>query len=349
MFLNIGYSHEWWHAHHGINFDESFYHDPIKKLSTQDRMDEWMRSRFAKWGIFEQPNNTKVVSSPVIAIEPYGHRFIPAMFGVPLRYAADQPPWAHPVMLDDAEILSRKPIMREEFAAHPFVREIMRQHKLLKNTGRPCSAQQNLGSVTNSMIYMRGSDLFYDFHDKPEVMHHLLELITEMMIVAYDYFCEVDGYTSPLGIGNCSVAMISPRVYREFCFPNDMRLMNHARLRNVPFSIHQDSRIDPYIPMYQPFDYLSSFDIGCDSDVHLFRRAFPEIEINIFLYTGTLHSHSAPQLHDLILEMAEQGKPYSRVGFSVYDIDPGVPDEKIDSICDAWLSLKENDNHSHTF
>lgn len=341
MFLNIGYSHEWWHLHQGIDFDESFYHDPLKKLANQDRMDAWMRKRFAPWGLFETPTDTKVVSSPTIAIEPYGHRFIPVMFGTPLLYSADQPPWAQEITLDDDEIMSRKPLAREEFAAHPFVREIVRQYALLKAAGRPCSAQQNLGSVANTMIYLRGPNLFYDFYDKPKVMHHLLELITEMMITAYDYFCDVDGCVTPLGIGNCSVAMFSPAVYREFCFPNDLRLMNHARSRNVTFSIHQDSRIDPYIPAYQPFDYLSGFDIGCDSDIRMFRDAFPDIEINIFLYTGTLHSHSASQLYNLIIDMAEQGRPYSRVGFSVYDIDPGVSEDKIDSICDAYVFLKE--------
>jgi len=343
MFLNIGYSHEWWHTRHGISFDESLYRDPIKKLSNQNFMDEWMRDRFAKWGLFQTPRDTRVISSPTVAIEPYGHRFIPAMFGVPLRFAADQPPWAHAILLDDAEIQSRKPVTREEFAAHPLVREIVRQHDILKSIskseGQTCSSQQNLGSVANTMIYLRGSDLFYDFRDKPEVIYRLLELITEMMITAYDYFCEVDGYVSPLGVGNCSVAMISPRIYEEFCCPNDLQLMNHARSRNVPFTIHQDSRIDPYIPVYRPFDYLNGFDIGCDSDVRLFREAFPEIEINIFLYTGTLHSLNALQLYDLVITLAQQGRPYSKVGFSVYDIDPGVPEEKIDAICEAHTRL----------
>jgi len=349
MFLNLGYSNEWWHVNHGFSFEEGLYRDPLRKLVVQQRMDDLMREKFARWDLLGHLDKTSVLSRPSVDIEPFGHRFIPAMFGVPIRYAKDQPPWANTIRLDDNFIMSLKPLTREEFAKHPLVDEIVRQHALLKKEGYSCSTQQNLGSVMNSAIYMRGMDLFYDFTDRPELVHQLFDLITNVMLLSYDYFCEIDEYRSPLGVGNCSVAMLSPSLYKEFCYPYDLRIMNHAKKCGVSFSVHQDSRIDSFIGVYKnAFDHLAGFDIGCDSNVRLFREAFSDLMINVFIYTGTLRSMTAEQLYDLILRLAEEGRPYSQIGFSVYDIDVHIGDEKIESICDACTLLKEKEKEMAT-
>jgi hypothetical protein len=341
MFLNIGYSNEWWYANHGFSFEEELYQDPLRKLAVQHHMDGLLREKFAKWDFLGHLEDTSVLSRPSVDIEPFGHRFIPAMFDVPVCYAKDQAPWASTIRLDDDFIMSLEPLAPEAFANDPRVGEIVRQHTLLKTKGHTCSTQQNLGSVMNSAIYMRGMDLFYDFNDRPELVHKLFDLITQVMLLSYDYFSEIDGYRAPLGVGNCSVAMLSPKIYREFCYPYDLRIMEHAKKCNVSFAVHQDSCIDAFIPVYKnAFDSLLSFDIGGDSNVRLFREAFPNLMINVFIYTSVLRTLTAGQLYDLILRLAEEGQPYSQIGFSVYDIDPQVGDEKIESICDAYALLK---------
>jgi len=246
--------------------------------------------------------------------------------------------------LDDGFIASLAPLTRDEFASHPLVCEIVRQHGILKAEGHLCSSQQNLGSVMNSAIYLRGMDLFYDFSDRPELVHQLFDLITNVMLLSYDYFSEIDGYRTPLGVGNCSVAMLSPKIYQTFCYPYDLRIMNHAKKRGVSFSVHQDSCIDSFIQVYKnAFDSLACFDIGCDSNVRLFREAFPDLTINVFIYTGTLRSMTAEQLYDFILRLAEEGQPYSQIGFSAYDIDVQVSDEKVESICEAYAVLRQRE------
>ena len=129
MFLNIGYSNEWWHANHGFSFDEELYRDPLRKLAVQHRMDELLYEKFAKWDFLAHMEDTSVLSRPSVNIEPYGHRFVPAMFGIPVCYAKDQAPWAMTQRLDDDFIMSLKPITRVAFANDPRVREIVRQQQ----------------------------------------------------------------------------------------------------------------------------------------------------------------------------------------------------------------------------
>ena len=343
MFLNIGFSNEWWHTHYGIDFDKELYMNPFKKMSTQDKMDAIMRKEYGDWGFLDNLENTSVLSRPSVGIEPYGHRFIPAMFGSQISYKSDQAPWAQTIALSKEHIMSMSAITEDEFSSHPLVREISRQKYELEKNGIVCSVQQNLGSVMNTAIYLRGMDLFYDFYDEPELVCKLFSLITNMMLTSYDYFSKVDGTKSPLGVGNCSVAMLSPQVYAEFVRPFDQRIMEHARNAAVPFALHQDSLIDAFIPAYKDFNYIHSFDIGCDSDVGLFRSEFPDVDINVFLYTSTLRSFSEVELYDFMLDIATKGAPLNKIGFSVFDIDIEVPQSKIESICKAFAWLKKQE------
>lgn len=346
MFLYFGYTNEWWNKRHGISFDKETYMNPIKRMRDQEKMDTVMYEMFHKWRFLDHIDGN---SRPPVSIEPYGHRFIPAMFGAPIDYQADQAPWAQTIKLERDYIMSLRPITEDEYANHPLVRDIIRQRGILMENGRVCTIRQNLGGVMNTAIYLRGDDLFYDFYDDPEMVHKLLDLITNMILVSYDHSCKIDGnWESPLGVGNCTVAMLSPQIYAEFLRPYDMRIMEHARAKGVSFGIHHDSLADPFIPVYKSFDYLNSFDIGCDTDVALFRREFPDVNINVYFYASTFINLNAKELFDFMVETAEKGGPLDKIGFTASDIDIDVPMDKVEAICEAYAYLKDKEERNRT-
>ena len=176
MFLNLGFSNEWWNLNYGIDFSEKTHMDPIKKVRQQDFMDSIMREKFGVWGFLENITGTAVLSRPSVAVEPYGHRFIPAMFGASVNYKYNQAPWAVTSVLEKDYIMELNPATEEQFSKSPIVREISRQCNILNDNGIKCSAQQNLGSVMNTAIYLRGMDLFFDFKDNPEMVRRLFYL-----------------------------------------------------------------------------------------------------------------------------------------------------------------------------
>lgn len=340
MFLNLGFSNAWWNKLYSLDFSEYIYMDPLEKVRCQDFMDSVIRERFGRFGFLDNLNETAVLSQPSVAVEPYGHRFIPAMFGSPVRYCYNQAPWAETFMLDKDYIMTLEPLTKEQFTAHPLVREIVRQCNILKVRGRKCSAQQNLGSVMNTAIYLRGMELFLDFEDNPEMVHKLFSLITSMMLTSYDYFCGIDGKQSSLGVGNCTVTMLSPQIYEQFVRPYDIAVMDHAKSHGIPFMVHQDSNVDPFVKSYKSFYYLNSFDIGCDTNITRFRSEFPDIKINVFIYTSVLHEKNERELFDYIVGIAVKGGSLDRIGFSVFDIDDNVPMERVESLCKAYMFLK---------
>jgi uroporphyrinogen-III decarboxylase len=335
MFLNIGFSYQWWHKNYGLHFDERFYFDIGCKIKTQAYMQDTACKRFDWYAKLAEGVRDNVVSSPNIAVEPYGHRFIPAMFGCGVGYADTHTPWALNRILSPGEIEAMTYMTMEEFREDERVKLITRQVKELREKAGWYSAQQNLGSVINTAIYLRDMELFTDFYERPETVHKLYGLITNMMLLSYDYFSALDGAPTNTGVGNCSVCMISPEVYERFNRKYDLAVMEKARRAGVRFGMHQDSNVTRYIQSYKTFDYLYSFDIGWDTDIGLVRSAFPDTVLNIFLYTSFLQDRTPDEIKRDVKTLAEDAGDPSKTGFSCYDIDDGIPDEKVTALYDA--------------
>ena len=331
MFLNIGFSHEWWHRNYGFVFDESFYMDIANKAKIMRAMDEIMAERFP---YYTQNRGLKdsVISNPTIAVEPYGHRFIPALFGCEISYSKMITPWPRHTDLSDEEIMSMPFLTPGEFGDDEKVQVILRQAGEMRALGLACSTQQNTGSVINTAIYLR-KNLFTDFYDKPEIIHRLFALISNRIECSVKFFSEADGRAGDLGVGNCAVCMLSPKIYETFNRPCDLRIMELARSMGVRFSMHQDSDVTPYIESYKSFDYLYSFDVGQDTDIQAFRRVFPDVVINIFIYSAWLLGNDAEAIRRGVTELAAKAGPPELAGISCYDIDPGTEDEKIEALC----------------
>lgn len=98
--------------------------------------------------------------------------------------------------------------------------------------------QANLQGHYNTAWFLRGHDLLLDLYDCPELVHHLLDVITDTYIAANrmqkDLLGE-DGYTAwtpyrgttgvfSTRITECSVQLISADMYREFVLPYDSRI-----------------------------------------------------------------------------------------------------------------------------
>jgi len=334
MFLNIGFSYQWWNKNYGFRFGERHYRDIEAKLNTQAAMDDKLRSRFS-WHENLASSQGGVISSPTIGVEPFGHRFIPALFGCQVRYGDAHTPWAENHPLSPEEIDDIPMLTMDDFAKDEHVQVVMEQAELVKNRFGKAGTQQNLGSVANTAIYLRPMELFTDYYDRPKMVHKLFELITNRMKLAYSYFETKENEPACVGVGNCSVCMISPKIYEKFNRLYDLEMMELARSYGAQFSLHQDSDVTPYIDSYRAFDYLHSFDIGFDTDVKAFRAAFPKCKLNIFLYTSFLADRTRQEIvRDVQTLMADAGDPYL-AGFSCYDIDAHVGDDKVTALYEA--------------
>ncbi len=329
---SVGFSNSWWNKEYGIAFDESFFNNPVNRLEKYAFMRKTLLERFPLIG---KDFFNKYLGINEAYVNPYGDRFIPAVFGCGVSYQKDQAPWCIHNKLSVEQIKNMPYMTMNQFSDNSYVKNIIEQAKIVKRITGSAMSMQNSGSPINTAIYLRGIDLFTDYIYNPKAVHKLYSLITNVMILAYDYFSEVDGIKRMVDVGNCSVAMISPKQYEDFNQKYDLIMMEKARREKVAFHMHQDSDVTKYINSYKALKYLHVFDIGCDTDMLLFRKNFPGIILNIFIYNSFLFERTPEQIYEDISKMKKDAGPQEKVEFTSVDVDESISDEKFIALCEA--------------
>ncbi len=331
MFAIFNFSPYWWNKNYGIEFTREFYQNQVLRVKTIGRMEKILGERFPR--LKELWEKTSFFDNP--CVEPYGHRFGPALFGCNIRYKNDQTPWSENNILSENDIMEMPLMTMDEFKENEVVKFAFEQAESLKKVLGKCPYVQGVGGIANTVIYLRGMKLFTDFYDNPEMVRKLYSIVTNAIVLANDYYQELDGTIHGRILGNCSVSMLSPAIYREFNYHYDRVIMEKARTDRATFNIHQDSNVTPFIEVYKLFDYLHSFDVGGDTDIGKFRDGFPDVTLNIWVYNSFLYKSSIDEIYAEIKRMKKEGGPEDKLGFSFSDIDDHTSDEKINALYDA--------------
>jgi hypothetical protein len=133
MFLNFDFSYQWWNQNYGLRFGEDYYRDIKTKLETQKAMGMTLKQRFPWYDKEKLASGIGgVLSSPVTGVEPFGHRFIPALFGCPVRYGDAHTPWAEHNLLSEDEIMALPMLSLEEFAGIDIVKTVVAQAETVR-------------------------------------------------------------------------------------------------------------------------------------------------------------------------------------------------------------------------
>ena len=271
-----------------------------------------------------------------MSIEPYGHRFIPAMYGCLCGYADDAEPWSRPRVLAAEEIEALPPWTAERFESSEPVQAVLSQYgQLKKHYGpyrvadkefnphyRAMSSLQNLGSVINTAFSVQGDRLLLDYVDAPETVRKFYAHITELMLLCLRRFAREDGWPlTDVFVGNCTVSMISPRQYAALNAPEDRRLMDYARSIGARFMIHQDSDVNPHLENYAGLQYVQAFDFGQDTDFEKLHRLCPKAAVNCILFPSWIASHSPDDIRTELLRLMRIGIQFPSFTFTCLEFD----------------------------
>ena len=134
----------------------------------------------------------------------------------------------------------------------------------------------NFQSVMNTAFRLRGTNLFLDMYDNPQLVYHLYDVIYQTLVGLID---DVHGRQSSSGAersffvtANCVVNMISKEHYEQYLMPYDLRLCE----RFPYFGIHNCNwSIDDYMDSYAEIENVRYLDFGMDSDLVGLKEIFP--------------------------------------------------------------------------
>jgi uroporphyrinogen-III decarboxylase len=151
------------------------------------------------------------------------------------------------------------------------IRETRRQHGSAVNT--------SFSGLLFQAMKVRGQDIFTDFYEFPEMLHHLMSVLGETLYRHLCFLKDECGSIPYFVLGSCSNCMISPALYDEFLRPHEARvstlsnyLMGHPRAMGMH---HCGTKADAYFPVYAKIPELEMIEASWDTDMDLGRRVMP--------------------------------------------------------------------------
>ncbi|MEN3187905.1 MAG: uroporphyrinogen decarboxylase family protein [Atribacterota bacterium] len=179
-------------------------------------------------------NRTHILDFDVPAIRTdFGTSIFPSAFGCPLHFSKGRYPWGEPVLFDDSEkvFALKKPSVRDGLLG--VVLDFTHFAAGATRETLPIKMTDLQGPMDVAYLLWESNDFFLALFDAPRAVHHLLGMVTELMIEfvhaqrsavqgAEFIPCHLQHYL-PWGEGICVsedlLSLLSPELYREFALP----------------------------------------------------------------------------------------------------------------------------------
>jgi hypothetical protein len=330
--VEIVFNPNWWFHNYGIVFDESFYFDRRARIRNDVAV---RRAFYERFGIGEpDPQPRPVVGSMHVA----GGFVLPALFGVEIRFDACQAPWPTPANRGADEVLAlRPPKFRETWPMRDWIRDM----DAFEQEFGYVVGDFDTDGILNTALQIRGQDLYTDMIENPDLAGHLFSVIAETQAEVAEYVASRTGTSSVStnrsilnvnpGIylhSNCSVCMISPRLYREALLPHERRLAQRLQ----PYGIHHcGNNLHRFLEVYTELP-LSFLDVGWGSDVAQCRQAFPDVFLNLRLSPVRMLQATAEEIRRDVEELIRAAGATEHIGICSINMDYGTPDENVRAV-----------------
>ena len=350
--LGMGLTSAPLHERFGLDFGERFHADILFRVRTLMEIDRLVWEAFGSLGLgYEEP-------FPRATIEPFGHRFIPVLYGSDCAYAAAEEPAARYRRLDPAELGSLPGWTPERFEASDAVRQVVSQARTLQARYdrldeyaarmeynphyRPLSSLQNLGSVINTAVSVFGEEVLLLYEDDPALLRAFYRNVTDLMLLCLRQFPQVDGRRlDHVFVGDCTVAMISPRQYEACNLAFDAELCGYAASIGADFLVHQDSSATPHLSNYARLGAVQELDFGQDTDFSEAARLFPGASANCILFPSWLAATPVEEIRSELTRLMRAGRPFKRFTFSIFEVDPVLAAGKIHELAEVFRQCAE--------
>jgi hypothetical protein len=334
--IEVVFHPSWWHHHYGINFGEAFFFDPVTRVNEEQKMRTVLAERFGDLGMGEQ----NAIPRPVIGPVHLAAGFMPsAVLGCQIRYIDGASPEVIPANLTDEQVAA---LEVPDLASNAAFQQLVRLIDALEARFGYVEGDVNWEGVQNIAINLRGPQLFVDYYENPALARRLLDVAAETISNMTHYIRARTGTTStavnrivgvfdkPVALhSNCTVAMISPRMYRDFLLPYDQRLAKEL----WPYGIHHcGNDMHKVRKEYGQVEGAELFDVGWGSDVAACRAALPEAIFSLRLSPVRVGSESVAEVSADVESLLRAAGPLEQSVLCCVNLDENTPDANIREI-----------------
>jgi hypothetical protein len=337
MRVSLGFEPAWFHRRCDVDFSERWHTDPFYRYETLKTMKAELVRAFPNVPYWNLKNEDDLATISAC----YGAYVLPQVFGMRLLYAKDRWPDLDPASRPSVDQIERFEV--DKLLAGPFAEELFNQMDIIQSRWGKIHGYLNWQGILNNAFHLRGQDLFMDMIERPDWVHAFFFKICEVMIrfatMVEEGQRKSGFYINQFSVSNCVVNMISPKMYREFVFPNDKRIaLNFER-----FGVHTCNwNITPYLDGFKDLPNLGYLDMGMESDFTKVKAAFPETRRAVMYWPTKLQDASLDELRQDLERVHRELCPCDVV---MADIQWTTSDQRVNEfleICRSLESLKSS-------
>lgn len=326
----LGLEPRWFHLRCGVDFSQRWHTDPDYRAATLAHMLAELRQAFPSAPQWHGPAERHTWTLGGC----YGVGVIPPLFGMRLEYHPDR--W--PVLLPGPAITEIPDPAR--LLESSFANGILEQVESMASRGIPVTGDLNWQGVLNVAFHLRGQDIFLDMVDRPEWTQDLFRAIAETIVLLaqrvqlsqrqsgfdIDYMC----------VSNCTVNMVSPRMYTRMLRPHDERIARAF----LGFGVHTCNwNVKPYLEALAGLPNVGYLDMGLDSDLSAARARFPHARLAVLYSPWKLQAAPIEEIEADIARVARELAPCDVIAA---DITWDTPDTRVNQFLEVCRKASEN-------
>lgn len=345
--VDVVFHPNWWHKNYGLAFDLDFYYEPGRRVWQEQRMRQLLYDRFGDVGLGQKDAPRRPIVGPILMGSGY---IVQEILGCEVNYQEDGNPWVIPLALDEAATWALQ--VPEDIDNTPSMRRLLALMDSLEAEFGYLQGDVPLHSIVNVAIDVRGQEYFIDLIQKPELAAHLHSVIARTI---YEVGWRVKARTGHVAISinrtiasfdptiftipNCSLQMISPKMYNQQLLEYDAWLGQQL----PPLGFHHcGNNAHDFAPYYAQVGAVY-LDVGWGSNIASCRAALPEAWLGLRLNPVRMLTASVEQaVADTEKVLEEHGRPWEKVGVCCINMDYGTPDEAIRAMFNTVARYRGN-------
>ena len=128
-------------------------------------------------------------------------------------------------------------------------------------------------------------ELLVSFYDQPELIHNMMDYLTDFWIKIYEKVCQdvkIDCIHIWEDMSGKQGSLISPAMIREFMMPNYQKIKVFADAHNIPvISLDTDGDCSELVPLFieSGINLILPFEVAAGCDILEYRKKYPGLGI----------------------------------------------------------------------
>jgi len=333
MRVSLGFVPGWYHERCGVDFSEKWHKDPLYRYESLVKMKKELCHRFPSVSYWNEDNRDDLATISGC----YGAYVVPMVFGFPLIYGEDR--W--PEIDNKKKKLSIEEIEKldvNKVLSSYLLEEIFHQMDIIEAEWGKIHGYLNWQGVLNNAFHLRGEDIFTDFYDRPNLVHHFFSIISDLMVRLAQRVQrrqrESGFYVNHFCVSNCTVNMVSPQIYREFLLPYDKKIAESFER----FGVHTCNwDVTPYLEEIKKLPKVGYLDMGIMSDLKKVKKMFPDTRRAVMYSPVRLQEVS---LNELKKDMEKIYIELSPCDIVMADVQATTDDERVNELLQICKNLE---------